>query len=157
MLLPASAGAADAAVAVIRDAGWSPATAVGEGAGEFEVLLSVARLLEDHPRVAVVGIGGRNGIVSDGAERALRYVAFRGVPVVMLADGGLPKPDPEGIFLSGRNLTVSEVSSVLRRCLDRYGPLPAAADPAHPSSREVAALRADLQPYRKALAMAAAS
>lgn len=140
-------------VAVIHAAPWSPGDAVREGAGGFEVMLSVARVLQTHPHAAIVGVGDRHGLFTDGAQRALRFVAFRGVPVVVLASGGEPVADPEGIFLDGGDLTVAQASAVLQHCLEHAGALPAAADPAHPTDAEMAALRESLRPYRDALAL----
>lgn len=147
---PAVVRAETSDIAVVRAAAWSPGDPVREGAGEFEVLLSVARVLRDHSEAAIVGVGDRHGLFSEGAERALRFVALKGVPVVTLAPGGDPVADPEGIFLDGGRLSVSQASAVLQRCLDHFGAPPRAADPAHPTPRELAAVRAHLELYRVA-------
>jgi hypothetical protein len=45
---------------------------------------------------------------------------------------------------------------VLGRCLQTHGAPPAAADPENPTARELAAIRAHLQPFQAALALASA-
>jgi hypothetical protein len=149
-----TARASDDRIAVIRAAAWSPGDAVREGAGEFEVLLRVARLQREHPAVAVIGIGDRRGWFPAGAERALRFVAMQGVPVARIATGGDAGIDPDGIFLDAGKLPESEVAAILDRCLDRSGPAPQVADSEHPTAREVASIQKYLRPFRQALASA---
>lgn len=150
------ARAADSEVAILQAAPWSPGDAVREGAGEFEVLFCVARLQHDHHTAGIVGIGNQNGLFSMGAERALRYVALRGVPVARLAQGGECVPDPDGLYLDAGHLSKAEAAVVLERCLDRLGAPPSAADPDHPTAGELAAIRAYLVPFREAFALAGA-
>jgi L-asparaginase len=148
--------AASAEIAVLQSPLRSPGDVVREGAGEFEVLVSVARLQQDHRAVGVVGVGNRRGLFPSGGEHALHFFALQGVPIVKLAQGGAPAADPEGLFLAGNNLTESEAAAVLARCLDRFGSPPRAADPDDPTKDELAAIRAYLRPYREAFALASA-
>jgi hypothetical protein len=156
-LCPAQrAEAADKQVAVIWAAPWSPGDPVREGAGEFEVLFRVASLQKGHRAVGLVAVGDRNGLLSLGAERALRFVALRGVPVARLAQGGEVALDPDGLFLDCGKLGESEAVAVIERCLDRHGRPPSAADPDRPTPGELAAIRQYLVPFRDALALAGA-
>jgi L-asparaginase len=148
--------AAPANIAVLHSAVEAPGDATREGAGEFEVMVSVARLANDHGAVGIVGVGNRHGLFPKGGEHALRFFALRGVPVAKLTRGGDLASDPDGLFLGGSGLNEAQASSVLARCLDRYGPPPAAADPDHPTSREMSAIRAHLAPFQQALALAGA-
>ena len=148
---PPSAG-----VAVLRAAAWSPGDVVREGAGEFEVLLCAARLQREHRAAGIVGIGDRHGHFLSGAERALRLLALRGVPVAKLARNGEVAADPEQLFLDASGLDETAASRLLRRCLERHGPPPAAANPESPTRHELAAIRTHLQPFREAIALATA-
>lgn len=129
---------------------------VRDGAGEFQVLVSVARVQRDHRTVGVVGVGNRMGLFPAGGEHALRFFALQGVPIVKLARGGEAAADPEGLFLKGGNLTEAEATAVLTRCLDRFGSPPKAVNPDRPTVGEIAAIRAYLRPYRDAFALAGA-
>lgn len=148
--------ATPAGVAVLRAAPWSPGDVAREGAGEFEVLLCAARLQQKHRSAGIVGIGDRHGLFTFGAERALRLLALRGVPIVKLARGGDVAADPDQLFLDATGLNEAEASVVLARCLERHGVPPIAADPERPTPRELTAIRTHLQPFRDALALASA-
>jgi hypothetical protein len=155
-LYAATARAEAGGIAVVRAAPWSPGDEVREGAGEFEVLFRVASIQNNHQAIGVLGIGDRHGSFPAGAERALRFLAMKGVPVARIALGGDSGLDPEGLFLDAGRLSESEATAVLGRCLERFGPAPAVADPEHPTSRELAATRKYLRPFRQAFAVATA-
>lgn len=156
----ALAGAAGAAaptnIAVLHAAAESPGDITREGAGEFEVMVSVARLGNDHGAVGIVGVGNRHGLFPQGGEHALRFFALRGVPVAKLTRGGDLASDPDGLFLGGSGLNEAQASTVLAHCLARFGPPPSAADPDHPTAGEMSAIRAHLAPFQQALALAGA-
>jgi hypothetical protein len=143
-------------VAVVRAARWSPGDPVREGAGEFEVLCRVASLQKPHRAVGLIAVGDRHGLLSHGAENALRFVALQGVPVARLAPGGEVAQDPDDLFLDCGHLTETEAAAVLERCLSRHGSPPLAANPDHPTSCELAAIRQYLVPFRQALELAGA-
>lgn len=146
--------AADSGVATVHAAAWARGDAAREGAGEFQVLLSVASVQRAHRTVGVVGVGNRLGLFSPGGEHALRFLALHGVPVVKLGQGNDVAPDPAGLYLEAGTLTETQAAALLTRCLDRYGALPAAANPDRPTTNEVAAIRDSLRPYRAAFALA---
>jgi hypothetical protein len=148
--------ATPAGVAVLRAAAWSPRDAVRDGAVEFEVLMCAARLQHTHRAAGIVGVGDRRGLFVTGAERALRLLALRGMPVAKLSRSGDVAADPDQIFLDATGLTESEASAVLARCLERHGTPPHAANPEKPTEQELAAIRTHLQPFREAFALAAA-
>jgi hypothetical protein len=155
-LAGAAAAAAPANIAVLHSAVAMPGDATREGAGEFDVMVSVARLENDHGAVGIVGVGNRHGLFPQGGEHALRFFALRGIPVAKLTRGGDLASDPDGLFLGGSGLTEAEASTVLARCLQRFGPPPSAADPDHPTARELAAIRTHLARFQQAFALAGA-
>lgn len=113
-------------VSVVRTAVWSAGDAAREGATEMLVLMEIARLRQESPKVGLIAVGDRRGLFPDGAETALRDAVLQGVPVVKLAKGGRVLPAPHGLFLDGGTLTEEVVAQVLGRCLEMYGTLPAA-------------------------------
>lgn len=138
-------------VAVLRGVAWSPGAHVREGAGEFEVLLRVAQLQRAHRMAGLVTVGDHNGMFLGGGERALLHVALSGVPVVKLARNGEVAATPDGVFLDAGRLTEEQATRVLTRCLELHGAPPAAANPQRPTKRELAAIRAHLQPFQDSL------
>jgi L-asparaginase len=146
--------AADAGIAVIHSTKWSPGDCVRDGAGEFQVLVSVASLQREHSTVGVVGVGNRHGLFPAASEHALRFFALHGVPVAKLAKGDELVPDPEGLFLDGGALSEKEAADVLAHCLNRYGAPPLAANPDRPTANELEAIRKSLRPFRAAFAVA---
>lgn len=151
-----SARAAEAGVAILRAAAWSPGDAARDGAIEFEVLMSAARLQHAHRSAGIVGVGDRRGLFVTGAERALRMLALRGLPVAKLSRDGDVAADPDQLFLNATGVSETEASAILASCLDRHGPPPPALDAENPTERELKAIRTHLQPFRDALALAAA-
>jgi hypothetical protein len=129
---------------------------VREGAGEFEVLVCAARLQREHAVAGLIGVGDRHGLFLQGAERALRHLTLTGVPVAKLANGGDLASDPDSLFLDATGLSETQASAVLKKCLERHGPPPSAKNPSKPTTQEIAAVRAHLEPFREAFAFAGA-
>jgi len=148
-------GATPAQIAVLHSAAELPGDATRDGAGQFAVMMSVARLEQQPGAVGIVGVGNRHGLFPRGSELALRFFALHGIPVAKLTRGGDYAADPDNLFLEAGRLTESQASLVLARCLERYGPPPAAADPDHPTARELAAIRTHLAPFHQAFLIAA--
>ena len=154
-LLTAAHGAdANAGVAVIHSAAWSPGDVVREGAGEFQVLVSVANLQQSHSAVGVVGVGNRHGMFPAASEHALRFFALHGVPVAKIARGDELAADPDGLFLDAGTLSESAAAALLTHCLNRFGAPPLAANPDQPTPTELTAIRNSLRPFREAFAVA---
>ena len=144
-------------IALVRSTRWSPNDAERDGASEFEILLSVARLLESHPLAGVIGVGNRNGAFLPAAERALERAASMGLPVVKLAAQGSLPVNPDNLFIEAGSLSSDEARSVLAECLVTLGALPPAADILRPTAKELAAIRAKLTRYQLAFDTRAAA
>ncbi len=143
-----------AGVGVLHSAEWSPGDAVRDGAGEFSVFLRTAQLQREHRAAGLVAVGDRHGMLRSGGERALRRIVLTGVAVVKLAPGGEIVASEHDVFLSGGALDAKAASNVLLQCLQRFGAPPAVSDPENPTKPELAAIRAHLQPFQQALALA---
>lgn len=151
LLLLASAAAVSAAprVTVVEDAPWSPDDASRDGAAELNVLLHLAQLQHDEPKVGLVGIGDRRGIFQEGTQRGLEFAVRQGVPVVRLARG-VPtcSPHENDLFINGGQLSPAAAAKLLAECLERYGALPKSRSPATLTARETQSLRAKLRLYQ---------
>jgi hypothetical protein len=73
-----------------------------------------------------------------------------GLPVVRVGGGNtegfVPVHDRD--FIGGSNLTATKARLLLMACLMKYGSLPPAADPDHPTSAETAAVRDRVAAYQ---------
>jgi L-asparaginase len=73
-----------------------------------------------------------------------------GFPVVRVGrgntEGFVPLHDP--YFIGGSNLTATKARLLLMACLMKFGSLPPAVDPDHPSSAESAAVRKKVAEYQ---------
>jgi len=140
--------AAEPKVAVLYGAKWSPGDAARDGAAEFEVLMCAANVRQGNAPGGIVGVGPRHGAFCPSAEMVLERVAHMGVAVVRLA-AAEPMPAHDGdAFVEAGTLSPAEAKRVLTECLARYGAPPAAADPAHPTKQEQAAIEAKIALYQ---------
>ena len=76
--------------------------------------------------------------------------AHSGLPVVRVGrgntEGFVPLHDPS--FIGGSNLTATKARLLLVACLMKFGSLPPAADPDHPTSAETAGVREKVAAYQ---------
>jgi hypothetical protein len=90
--------------------------------------------------------------MTDSVAAALRRIALCGMPVVRVgrgnAEGFAPPPTPRELAIAGSNLTATKARLLLMACLMRFGSLPPARDPDHPTDEEIAAIRAKLADYQ---------
>jgi L-asparaginase len=74
-----------------------------------------------------------------------------GLPVVRVGRGNtqgfVPQHDPA--FIGGSNLTATKARLLLMACLMKFGSLPPAVDPDHPTSAEKAAICEKVAAYQK--------
>lgn len=111
----------------------------------------VARSLAESPLSGVVAESVQGGHFSAPEVAALEQVALRGLPVVKVfrgATGAFVYPSPGNLLIEGSNLNSSKARVLLMACLLRFGSLPPAADPAHPTAVELAATRARIAQYQ---------
>jgi hypothetical protein len=76
--------------------------------------------------------------------------ANSGLPVVRVGrgntEGFVPLRDP--FFIGGSNLTATKARLLLMACLMKFGNLPPAASPDHPTYEEAAAIRKKVADYQ---------
>lgn len=127
------------------DAGASPDS-------ELEILVRIDHNLEHSPLAGFVVEGGSPyGSAGQTADAALRRATFLGMPVVRTSRGnaeGFVAAERVKHGIAGGNLTASKARLLLMACLLRFGSLPVAADPDHPTDAEIAATKAALEPFQ---------
>lgn len=106
-----------------------------------------------HHRLAGVVGEGKNpyGSLHPSAEAALERAIFSGFPAVKCGRGntaGFTAPAPPW-WIPGGNLTATKARLLLMACLLRFGALPPAADPDHPTEAEKQATAEAVARYRE--------
>ena len=89
---------------------------------------------------AVEGLSPYGKPASPSRTEALLRAVYSGLPVVFCGRGNTEGfAVPMSPFISGSNLAVTKARMLLMACLMKFGALPAAADPQHPTAAEAAA------------------
>ena len=89
-------------------------------------------------------------MTSQARKKVMERAIFSGMPVVQVGRGA-----PEGFadgtsfFLAGSNLTATKARLLLMACLMRFGALPPAADPEHPTTAEKSAIEKAVAAYQQ--------
>ena len=119
---------------------------------EVDLVAIIGRMLKTAPLAGFVVEGftpyGRSA--SNARTRLMLRAVYSGLPVVRVGrgntEGFVPLHDP--CFIGGSNLTATKARLLLMACLMKFGSLPPAADPDHPSSAESAAVRKKVAEYQ---------
>jgi L-asparaginase/Glu-tRNA(Gln) amidotransferase subunit D len=117
------------------------------------MLARIDKNLRDAPLAGFVAEGSAPfGAMANSVDAALRRAAFSGMPVVKVGRGNAAgfvdaKRDP--LAIAGSNLTATKARLLLMACLLRFGCLPPAANPAHPTATETEAVKAALKKYQE--------
>ena len=142
------------AVALLKDAAWSPDDPARDAAGEFEVLVNAARLVRSRPLAGFVTEGNHFGALQPGTEAALQRTVLMGLPVVRSARDGDVRAAPGDLLISAGRLSATEARRILSYCLINYGTLPPAVNPVRPTAAETEAVRARVRLYQQAFDLA---
>src|ERR1700730_6574877 len=138
-------GSAIPKVAIAKDANYWDGDGTGDPEAEVDLITMIEHMLKTAPlaRFVVEGLTpyGRN--VSNARHRLMLRAIHSGLPVVRVGrgntEGFVPLPDP--LFIGGAKPTATKARLLLMACLMRFGCLPPATDPDHPTSTETAAIR----------------
>lgn len=97
----------------------------------------------------IEGLVPYGNITSEVRALMLRRASYMGIPVVRTGRG-YPEgfADPEAHCIAGSNLTSTKARLLLMACLMKFGALPVAADPDHPTPAEFEALKDALAKYQ---------
>jgi hypothetical protein len=118
---------------------------------EVDLVARIERNLKCAPLAGFVveGLSPYGIMTSTPRHRLMLRAVHSGMPVVRVGrgnnDGFVP---PRDRLLGGRNLTATKARLLLLACLMRFGALPAAADPDHPTQAEISAIRDKLAAYQ---------
>ena len=138
-------------VRIVKHARYLAQDSASDPESEVEVLARIERNLQNAPLAGFVGEGRMGGGMSHSLDAALELAAYHGMPVVKVGRGnaeGFVPHDLGGPFIAGSNLTANKARWLLMACLLKYGSLPPAADPRHPTADEVEATRQLIAEYQ---------
>jgi L-asparaginase len=124
-----------------------------EDAGiDVAVAAQIEHNLREEPLAGFVAEGwAPYGSLTAPVEKMLRRALFTGMPVAVVGRGNAEGFTPRtvgGFFIGGSNLTATKARILLMAALLRLGSLPSAADPDHPTSDEIAAMRSAVARYQ---------
>lgn len=97
----------------------------------------------------IEGLTPYGTMTSSVRQAVLQKAIYSGLPVARVGRGS-PEgfADPHDYFISGSNLTATKARMLLMACLLRFGSLPPAQDPDHPTPEELAATRTAVAAYQ---------
>jgi hypothetical protein len=145
-------GTAIPKVTILKHARYLPEDPSGDPAAEVDILARLDKNLHDAPLAGFVAEGSAPfASMSNAVEAALKRATLSGMPVVKVGRGnaeGIVDPTRTPLAIAGSNLTATKARLLLMACLMRFGSLPPAADPAHPTASELEAIEAKVAKYQ---------
>jgi hypothetical protein len=141
-------------VTIEKTSRWLPLRPAQEKDDEVDILARVDANLREAPLAGFVAEGSAPfARMTDTVIAALNHAACSGMPVVRVgrgnAEGFAPPPTKRDLCISGSNLTATKARLLLMACLMRFGCLPPAVDPEHPTDDEIQAIQAKLREYQE--------
>ena len=118
---------------------------------EVDLLARMEHNLRHAPLAGFVveGLSPYGIMTSIARHRLMLRAVHNGMPVVRVGrgnnDGFVPRRDR---LIGGGNLTATKARLLLMACLMRFGALPPAADPDHPTEAEIEAIRSKVSAYQ---------
>jgi L-asparaginase len=139
-------------VTIVKHARYLPEDTSGDAAAEVDILARIDNNLREAPLAGFVAEGSAPfASMSNAVEAALKRATLSGMPVVKVGRGnaeGVVDPARAALAIAGSNLTATKARLLLMACLMRFGSLPPAADPEHPTRAELEAVQAKLAAYQ---------
>ncbi|HKM68745.1 MAG TPA: asparaginase domain-containing protein [Stellaceae bacterium] len=139
-------------VAISKDASYWDDDGTVDPEAEVDLVALIGHLLKNAPLAGFVveGFTPYGRPASSARHRLMLRAVYSGLPVVRVGrgntEGFVPLHDPD--FIGGSNLTATKARLLLMACLMKFGSLPPAADPDHPTSAESAAVREKVAAYQ---------
>jgi hypothetical protein len=132
-------------VVMLKGDVWYDDSGVPDPSAEKGIAASIEMLLEKYPLAGIVGEGlSPYSSLSASQDKALEKAVLSGLPVVKTSRGdvhGLVKVNDNNLFIEGNNLIATKARLLLTAAIMKFGPLPHAADPEHPTAAEIAAIK----------------
>jgi hypothetical protein len=145
-------GTAIPKVTIVKHARYLPEDASGDPMAEVDILARIEKNLRQAPLAGFVAEGSAPfASMSNAVEAALKRATLSGMPVVKVGRGnaeGVVDPARVSLAIAGSNLTATKARLLLMACLLRFGSLPPAADPEHPTRAELEAVQAKVATYQ---------
>jgi L-asparaginase len=117
--------------------------------GDLELLVRHKLLLRRLAGFVTEGHVPYGTLPSATRQKAMERAIYSGLPVVRAGRGNTEGfADGTRFFLSGSNLTATKARLLLMACLMRFGALPPARDPDHPTAAEKSAIEAAVAQYQ---------
>jgi L-asparaginase len=139
-------------VTIVKHARYLPEDASVDPAAEVDILARIEKNLREAPLAGFVAEGSAPfASMSNTVEAALKRATLSGMPVVKVGRGnaeGIVDHARVSLAIAGSNLTATKARLLLMACLLRFGSLPPAADPAHPTPAELDAVQTKLAAYQ---------
>ena len=140
-------------VTIVKHARYLPEDTSGDASSEVDILARIEKNLRDAPLAGFIAEGSAPfGSMSNAVDAALKRATFSGMPVVNVSRGnaaGFVDKSRHPLAIPGSNLTATKARLLLMACLMKFGSLPSAADPAHPTQAEIDAVKAKLGQYQE--------
>jgi L-asparaginase len=139
-------------VTIAKHARYLPEDTSGDLEAEVDILARIAKNLREAPLAGFVAEGSAPfASMSNAVEAVLRRAVLSGMPVVKVGRGnaeGVVDQARATLAIAGSNLTATKARLLLMACLLRFGSLPPAVDPTHPTPAELEAVQAKLAEYQ---------
>jgi L-asparaginase len=138
-------------VTIVKDGHYTDDDYAATPEAEVDLIAAIDYRLTTAPLAGFVieGSSPYGRMMSEARQRIMLRAIHCGMPVVRVGrgnnDGFAPPADR---WLGGRNLTSTKARMLLLACLMKFGSLPTAADPDHPTPAEIAASRDKLAAYQ---------
>lgn len=133
-------------VNILKGDVWFDDSGIPDAAAEKGIAAGIDALLEKYPLAGIIGEGlSPYSSMSASQDKALEKAVLSGLPVVKTSRGdvhGLVKVNDNNLFIEGNNLIATKARLLLTAAIMKFGPLPHAADPEHPTAAEIAAIKA---------------
>ncbi len=145
-------GSAIPKVVITKDASYWDDEGTGDPEAEVDLVAMIGHMLKSAPLAGFVveGLTPYGRTVSTARHRLMLRAVHSGLPVVRVGrgntEGFVPLDNPS--LIGGSNLTATKARLLLMACLMKFGSLPPAADPDHPTSEEAAAIREKVAAYQ---------
>jgi len=140
-------------VTIVKHARYLPEDTSGDASREVDILARIEKNLRDAPLAGFIAEGSAPfGSMSNAVDATLKWATFSGMPVVNVSRGnaaGFVDKSRHPLAIPGSNLTATKARLLLMACLMKFGSLPSAADPAHPTQVEIDAVKAKLAQYQE--------
>ena len=140
-------------VTIVKHARYLPEDTSGDASSEVDILARIEKNLRDAPLAGFIAEGSAPfGSMSNAVDATLKWATFSGMPVVNVSRGnaaGFVDKSRHPLAIPGSNLTATKARLLLMACLMKFGSLPSAADPAHPTQAEIDAVKAKLGQYQE--------